>query len=698
MSKRRLLALSSLLLVSGCLWPVQQMTDRDVAARAAHPFDIGPELAGDLGKSAQAAEVTSAPAPAQPAAPPGKSASRSLPPTDVLTAAFLDSEADQPAAPPKRLDVAIPATVPGSETPLIDLPRRSNVPKEIADREAQIGRIYPILPPLPDEPAALPGPEGRPYTLADLQRIAAENSPTLRQAAADVQAAKGNVIAARAYPNPTFAFEQDPNNASSASGGFGFYIDQVIKTAGKLKLASSSALMDLANAELALKRSRSDLATGVRNAYYNLVVAKEAVRVNRGLARFTDEIYRYQIKLLEAGQSAPYEPAALRAQAYTTRLAYKQSIETYAVSWKQLVAVVGLRQLPLSEVAGRVDRLFPSYEYDAALAHALRNHTDVLTARNVIAKARYNLQLAQVTPIPDVDLHVEAAKETTLPPFTWYTSVQLAIPVPIWDQNKGQIIAAQAALVRALEEPHRVENNLTNNFAAAFLSYKSNTDAVDYYRRYILPDQVRYYRGVFSRRNADPAWSFGDLVQAQQTLATDVSTYLGLLGSLWSSVVTVADFLQTDDLFQQGAAKDLPPLPDFSDLPVWPCPHPAPPGGVACAACATTVKATTVPGPLPVAVTGMPAPRPANAAMAPVPPLRIPAPAIAPAPATTSVTIRPVSTWLDDLPQPVRPRANAPAARQPVDPNLDELLTLPPPEIRPPAATAPEAPAPAGHP
>jgi len=33
-----------------------------------------------------------------------------------------------------------------------------------------------------------------PFTLADLQRLAAENSPTLWQAAADVEAAKGNVI------------------------------------------------------------------------------------------------------------------------------------------------------------------------------------------------------------------------------------------------------------------------------------------------------------------------------------------------------------------------------------------------------------------------------------------------------------------------------------------------------------------------
>ena len=97
---------------------------------------------------------------------------------------------------------------------------------------------------------------------------------------------------------------------------------------------------------------------------------------------------------------------------------------------------------------------------------------------------------------------------------------------------------------------------------------------MDYYRRNILPDQVRYYRGVFERRRIDPTVAFGDLVQAQQTLVADVTSYLGILNSLWTSVVGVADFLQTDDLFQHGKPMELPAMPDLEALHAWPCPHP----------------------------------------------------------------------------------------------------------------------------
>jgi cobalt-zinc-cadmium efflux system outer membrane protein len=481
--------------------------------------------------------------------------------------------------------LTIPLEVPGAETPPVKLPG------ERPGREEAVARLYGPLPPLPEEPVPLPGPDGRAYSLADFQRIAAANSPALRQAVADVMTARGNLIQAGMYPNPTVGYEVGPNNNNTATGTYAYFYDQVIKTGGKLRIQSASAQMNLRNAELALKRARSDLATQVRTAYYNLVVARETVRVNKALAHYTDEIFRLQADLLAGGFAAGHEPAALRAQAFLIRLGYKQAVATYVYAWKQLVAAVGLRQLPLSAVEGEVDRLIPYYDYDAILAHVLRNHTDVLTARSTIEMARYNLKLAQVTPVPDVEVRADVWKETTILPKQHFLAATVSIPFPVWDRNRGTILAASSALVRASEGPHQAQLALTTGLAAAYGPYKANLAAVEYYRRNILPDQVRYYRGVFERRKVDPGAAFADLVTAQQTLVADVTAYLGILGSLWTSVVTVADFLQTDDLYQLARPLELPPLPDFGAPHAWPCPHPEPacPPGV--------VRPTPVPVP-----------------------------------------------------------------------------------------------------
>jgi cobalt-zinc-cadmium efflux system outer membrane protein len=590
---RQLLLLSGLLLAGGCAWPVRQLTDQVVRDMASHPFDVAPENGKEpANASAEASQKEGTSASSR-----SERKNSALPEVaaDVMTAVWLGSKeardprevspsdaavkiataiqsqpgAASPVSPRPMLDLKIPRQIPGSEAPEI------RIPKDKADAEKAIKRIYPELPPLPVEPQMAPGPEGRPYTLADLQQMASANSPTLRQAVSDVEAARGNLIQAKTYPNPIVSYLVDPSNNNSTAGVQGGSIEQLIRTGGKQKLGAAAAQKDLDNALLALKRARSDLSTAVRNAYFTLLVDKETLVVTRALARFTDDIYRAQTGLLGGAQVAPYEPSSLRAQAHLARLAYKQAIFSYIYDWKALVATIGLEQLPLTEIAGRVDRLIPYYDYDTVLAHVLRSHTDILTARNAQNRAQYSLKLAQVTPIPDFDVRMTLEKDFALAPFGTYHALSVGLPLPIWDQNKGNIIASQAALVRASEESHRVEVNLTNNLASAYSGYKNNLAALEDYRRTILPDLVRYYRGIYSRRQVDPAAAFNDLVTAQQTLSANVTAYIGVLGSLWTSVVAVADFLQTDDLFQLAEPRSLPEMPDFNQLSLLSCGHPA---------------------------------------------------------------------------------------------------------------------------
>jgi len=548
-------------LLSGCLYHVRENTDAKVSDLAAHPFDLAPSQVTD-----PAAPTRSAPTKDKEGDPKAPSAAAKGPQLDIQTTAYMESVAEQ--RPDVNVRLKIPDSVPGAETEAI-----KKMPLNPEERRAEIKKLYPELPPLPEEPVPLPGPDGHPYTLACLQQLAAENSPVLRQVASDVLAAKGNLIQAAAYPNPTVGPEFDASNDNSTAGAWGGFIDQVIKTAGKLRLQTAAARKALEIAELTLRRARSDLSTQVRNAYYGLLVAKETVRVNKGLSQFTDEVYRVQVNLLDNGFGAPYEPAGLRAQVYTARLAYVQAIATYVYAWKTLVTTIGLRQLPLSEVAGRIDALIPYYNYDTLAAHVATHHTDTLIAKTGIAMAQYNLKFAQVTPIPDVDVHVGVVKDYALLPKGTYVYSTLGFPLPIWDQNKGNIMAAEGALVRATEQCHTAEQNLMNNLATAFTGYKTNLDGLEYYRKYILPDQVRVYKGIFERRFIDQAVGFTDLVSAQQTLAADVSTYLTILSGLWTSVVSVADLLQTDDLFQLGKPLMLEPLPDLEHLPPLPCCH-----------------------------------------------------------------------------------------------------------------------------
>jgi cobalt-zinc-cadmium efflux system outer membrane protein len=547
------------MLAGGCLTNAEQRAHQAACEIIAQPFDLLPAQPATIGQTTTASSST-------PAKPDGAKKDTDSP-MDLQTTSFMQPiKVDQPG----KKTIPVPPEVPGSEVPPL--------PNDAAAIRRDIKHIYPELEQLPEEPKALPGPGDKPYTLSDLQHIAAVNSSAIQQAASDVVAAEGNLITAKAYPNPTVGYQMQPSNDGSTSGVIGPSFEQTIKTGGKLKLSAAAAEMALRNAELALKRARMDLATQVRNAFYAHLVAKESVRVNKAMARFTDAVYRNQIELFMGAQAALFEPTALEAQAYVARLAYVQSVQTYISTWQQLVAVCGLRNLPLTQVSGRIDAYIPYFDFDAVRAHVLANHTDVLIARNGIEQAKYNLKLARITPLPDVDVNLAVLKETSLPPKQWTPTLTLGMQLPIWDQNQGAIKTAEAALLRASEEPHRVETMWSANLAVAYMNYKTNLQALEYYRKHILPNQVQYYLRTFDAYQVNaPNVPFGNIVAAQQALATYVTSYLSTLSTLWTSVVSVADPLQTNDLFQLAKPLPVPPLLDLDKLlGPWPCCHDCP--------------------------------------------------------------------------------------------------------------------------
>ncbi|HBI44734.1 MAG TPA: hypothetical protein DDY78_18060 [Planctomycetales bacterium] len=563
-------ALGLLLLSGGCCAPTGQKIDDVVCDIAAHPIDLQP-LPADQ-----------APIP-QP-----------LPDTAVKPASYeepvMPRKADAAPAVLKGDRLQIPdALLPGGPIPRIQLPADENDPK----RKEVLDQLYPAMPATGDNVQPAMGPEGRPLTLADLQRLALSNSPLFRQAAANVEAMRGAAVQAGAYPNPSIGFQEDTAGTAGGPGYIGGFLNQVIKTGNKLQLQRAAATMDLRNAELALKRAKTDLTHTVRGQYYQVLVAQENVRVSRALADFTSAVYDIQVKnVRKGGFAAPYEPMQLRVLAWQAQAALVQARNRYTGAWKQLAASLGLPGMHPTELAGRIDTPIPVYDHAAVLARALQSHTDVLSAENTLTQARFRLKLAQVQVVPDVTVNVVLQKDGTGPPFGTVYSLQAGFPVPIFDRNQGGIYQAQAQVVQASDESHRVRDDLTTRLAVAFEAYENNRVILHFYRDKILPDQVRAYRAIYDRyqKEAQPALppgvpvsatpAFSDVVVAQQNLAQSIATYAQTLGAMWQAVADVADLIQTDDLFQLGFAGACPEkvdVPDLANLPGLPCMHPCSP-------------------------------------------------------------------------------------------------------------------------
>ncbi len=553
----------------GCHYPVRENVDAVICELALQPRDLQP--------IEHAAATTSS--------PDGTLSTCQL--STLSSSTTIDpvswkNRANAPDATPPKLNIP-EALHPGGPVPPIRIPTPNDKNRE--QREAAITKLYPPLSGLGEDPTDPPGSEGKPLSLSDLQHLALTNSPDLKQATARVEEAKGLAIQAGLMPNPILGFEADTIGTTGGAGYVGGFLEQTIKTANKLQLSRAAAVLQVKLAELELVRLQAELATKVRTGYYSVLVAQESIRLNRALVRFFTEVYNQQVEMVrKGGFAAPYEPMFLRAIATEARAALIQARNRKVAAWKQLAASMGLPGLPPTEVVGRLDVAIPAYQYNEVLARVLTTHTNVRSALVEIHQAQLELELARRTPIPDVNVRVMLQKDRTAPPFQNSPSVSVGVPLPVWDHNQGNIVSAEAALVRVTENLHKARQDLTSRLAEAFERYENNRVILGYYRDQILPDLVRVYRGVYDRYQQDPGGrgesppSFTDVIVAQQNLAQAVSSYITTLGNLWQAVIDVADILQTFDLFGVHTPTDaVAEIPDLEKLLALPCVHPCSP-------------------------------------------------------------------------------------------------------------------------
>jgi cobalt-zinc-cadmium efflux system outer membrane protein len=564
-----------LLILAGCSTPVRPDVDGMVCASASRPVDL---LPGEpTSKGVSSLTVKQAPSLTPQTAPQlGKA-------TDAVFDNLLLTSAQQPknGEQLKKMTtletrLQVPPGVPGATVAPIQLPNPTKDPEAF---NKAVKKYFPPLPAIGTEQEPQPGPGGQPLTLTNLQQLARDNSPLLRQAGADVKAAEGAARQAGLYSNPTFGVQ---SATASNNGGptYGVILGQTITTMGKKKLAEAAAIMELENAQLAFQRAETDLMAAVRSGYFAVLVAQESIKANRALVSLTDEVYKVNVDQSLVGEAAPYEPMQVAVFSGQARLALIQARESYTLAWKQLVAKIGIRGMPPTELAGRIDMPLPKYDYGKVLDYVLTHHTEVLTATVSQNKARYNLRLAEVTAIPDVTVQATLTNDASLGVNNrLFAGVQATVPVPVWDRNQGAIQQARGALLRAVEESHRVRDDLTQRVADAFSRYDANQKILEIYRADILPKQVQAFRAAVTRHyGGEPGKvAFTDLITSEQNLVSVIAPYLAALGAQWQAVVDVANLLQTEDLFQADGVFPVAPIPDLEHLLQLPCCHPCSP-------------------------------------------------------------------------------------------------------------------------
>jgi cobalt-zinc-cadmium efflux system outer membrane protein len=402
--------------------------------------------------------------------------------------------------------------------------------------------------------AVPPDPLAEPADLPALWRLTLASNPALREAAADLEAARGRREQAGKCPNPRLTYEQDTIGAAVApEGNLRVEVSQELVTAGKNRLDRQVAGREVDQAGVALLGRKLDVLARVRRAYYDYASWAATEQASDEVVATLEEGLAGTRERVKAGQP---RTDLLRAEALLeeARISQARTRAAREAAWRQLATEVGVPDLPPPRRLAELGTV-PAWQTAEVRGRVQQANTALRDAALAVDRARLAWERARAEAVPNVtvgagyvDDRVENAQGAVV-------TVQAALPV--WDRKQGLAHEAQARWVRAQATLRSEELRLDRETAVAFAAYAAGRQQVERLTREVLP-RLRESRDLLRKGYQAGAADirFTDVLQAEQALAGARLALAEARRSLWLAVADLQGLMQLD----LGAGLPPPPV------------------------------------------------------------------------------------------------------------------------------------------
>ena len=286
-----------------------------------------------------------------------------------------------------------------------------------------------------------------------LSRALAAN-PRLTAAERDVGIAVGRSIQANAIPNPELSVEAENVLGSRNYRGFQSaeitaQLSQLIELGGKRAARNAAGLAELDSAGWQREAARLEVLSEAANAFIQVLFEQNRIRILERQVETLNGLQPLLQRRVEAGASS--QPEILRAQlaADLVRVESQKARTALATARRELAILMGQSSATFSAVQGNfsVVREPPPFK---TVIDAIDRNPQLMRWTAVRALRDAELLIARLKAVPDVRLGVgwrhfrETGDNAAV--------LGLSMPLPVWDQNRGDILAARESLEKVQAE------------------------------------------------------------------------------------------------------------------------------------------------------------------------------------------------------------------------------------------------------
>jgi outer membrane protein, heavy metal efflux system len=467
--------------------------------------------------------------------------------------------------------------------------RQAPAPAQQHDQHAghHHGDIQPVQAHYPELGRAQSSTSTSLITLEQLQKMARENNPTLRQAEAEIRAAEARRQQAGLYPNPSVGYTGDEIRGGSVGGGKqGFFVQQTIVTGGKLKLSRDVFAHETKLATIEAEEQRIRVDTAVKMAFIRVLAAQEMLDARRDLYNIAQDRAETERRLFNTGQADETEVLDAEIETQRMRIAARMQENTLREEWRSLCAVIGQPEMPVATVAGDLSRDWPELNEEETVNAITKNSPAVRIADTAVTRAQAALTRSRREPIPDITVRAGMEYNNELLdalPYAkgWEGIAEASVQIPIFNRNQGDIAAASADLDRAGHERTRIALTLRDRAASTVDQYSSARLMALEFREEMLPRAKKAY-GLMVERYGLMLASYPRVLESQKRLFELQTEYIAALEGVWTNGIALQGFLLTDGLEAPARPGEMDrpiretnvPVPERTMSPGQPMPRP----------------------------------------------------------------------------------------------------------------------------
>jgi len=364
-------------------------------------------------------------------------------------------------------------------------------------------------------------------SLAQAREMAFRNNWDLLAARNDVDIATAQKIISREFPNPTLAvstMKVDVDNHSSATAlGNNVWnrsydtitaVNQLFEIGGKRSARQESARAGYEVSRLRLLDGKRALDLAVTRAYVQALLADS----NASILRASATSLRKEADIAETRQKAGDISTADRTQIEILAERFELDAAAAAANGKSLrISLETLLGIPKPQGAFEFDETLESLAQSRVPIldpNNLPPRSDVLAAQAFQRKADADLRFQRAMRVPDPTFFIQYEHEPPDKPNT--IGAGISIPIPLWNHNRGAIMAAQANRDQAVVLAGKTRAQFASEIATAQVTYQDAFARWNHYGSDIAP-RSEQLRSTMSYAYQKGGASLLDLLSAERS-------------------------------------------------------------------------------------------------------------------------------------------------------------------------------------